>query len=100
MKYINFIGTLVRVGREAPLDHYICEHFLESLTMQILVQKMKNGESVTCTTAETIKENILSDAKVIVSTLNYSANNTLLSIKRKQSVKFIIIDEGKVFWYL
>ncbi len=94
--YINLIGTLVRVGREAPLDHSVCEHFLESLTMQELVEKMQDGETVSYKTADSIKRNVLYNAKVIVSTLNYSANNTLLSIKIQKSVKFIIIDEGSV----
>jgi hypothetical protein len=93
---MNFIGTLVRVGREAPLDHYVCEHFLESLTMKKLVEKMQNGESVTYKIADSIKQNILNNAKVIVSTLNYSANSTLVSVKRQKSVKFIIIDEGQL----
>jgi hypothetical protein len=87
---------LVRVGREAPLDHDICEHFLESLTMHELVVKMQHGESITEKTVDSTKENILREAKVVISTLNYSANNTLLSIKKQKSVKFIIIDEGTV----
>lgn len=89
----------MRVGREAPLDHNVCEHFLESLTMQRLVEKMQAGEDVTCETVDSIKQNILNNAKVIVSTLNYSANNTLVSIKKQKNVKFIIIDEGKVSSY-
>ncbi len=87
---------MVRVGREAPLDHDICEHFLESLTMHELVVKMQHGESITEKTVDSTKENILREAKVVISTLNYSANNTLLSIKKQKSVKFIIIDEGTV----
>ncbi|CAF4264057.1 unnamed protein product, partial [Rotaria sp. Silwood2] len=86
-------GTLVRVGREAPLDHFVCEHFLESLTLQKLVERIQNGESVTYETADSIKHDIIENAKLIVSTLNYSANNTLLSIKKQGAVKFIIIDE-------
>ena len=96
ISYINLIGILVRVGREAPLDHSVCEHFLESLTMQELVEKMQDGETVSFKTADSIKRKVLYNAKVIVSTLNYSANNTLLSIKRQKSVRFIIIDEGSV----
>lgn len=88
---------MVRVGREAPLDHDICEHFLESLTMQELVEHMQNEESITEKTVDSTKENILREAKVVISTLNYSANNTLLSIKKQKNVKFIIIDEGTVF---
>jgi hypothetical protein len=34
----NFLGTLVRVRREAPLDHDVCEHFLEALVLQKLVE--------------------------------------------------------------
>jgi hypothetical protein len=64
--------------------------------MAKLVEDMQNGESVTHAKADYTKENILSKAKVIVSTLNYSANNTLLSVKKRKSVKFIIIDEGKI----
>ncbi len=87
---------MVRVGREAPLDHGICKYFLESLTMQELVLKMQDEESITEKTVDSTKENILREAKVVISTLNYSANNTLLSIKKQKSVKFIIIDEGTV----
>ncbi|CAF2843149.1 unnamed protein product [Rotaria sp. Silwood2] len=63
-------GILVRVGREAPLDHDVCEHSLESLAMQKLVERMQNGELVSYQTANFIKNNILNNAKVIVSTLN------------------------------
>lgn len=90
----------VRVGREAPFDYDVCEHFLESLTMQELVEKMQDGEDVTYETADSVKQNILKNAKVIVSTLNYSANNILVSIKKQKTVKFIIIDEGQVSLYL
>ncbi|CAF4640902.1 unnamed protein product, partial [Rotaria sp. Silwood2] len=55
--------TLVRVGREAPLDHDVCEHFLESLAMQKLVERMQNGELVSYQTANFIKNNILNNAK-------------------------------------
>ncbi len=86
------------MGREAPLDHDLCKHFLESLTMQQLVDEgMQNEKLVASKRADAIKQKILENAKIIVSTLNYSANNTLLSIKNKKSVKFVIVDEGKVF---
>ena len=88
-------GILVRVGREAPLDHSVCEQFLESLTMQKLVGQMRNGQTVTSETADSVKNEVLNNAKVIVSTLNYSANNILLPMKRQKSVCFVIIDEGK-----
>ncbi|CAM4940228.1 unnamed protein product [Rotaria socialis] len=87
-------GTLVRVGRAEPLDHQVCDHFLESLTMEKLVEQMLNGQPVTHETADKFKENILKKAKVIVSTLNYTANNTLLLVKKKKMVKFIIVDEA------
>ncbi|UJR12657.1 hypothetical protein I4U23_016831 [Adineta vaga] len=87
-------GKLVRVGREAPLDHDVCEYFLESLIMQQLVRMTQNREAISYQTTDSIKEDILKKAKVIVSTLNYSANNTLLSMKKQQNVEFIIIDEA------
>ncbi|CAF1230519.1 unnamed protein product [Adineta steineri] len=90
--------TLVRVGREAPLDHDVCEHFLESQTMQQLVRMMKNREPIIETTVGSVKEGILTKAKVIISTLNYSANSTLLLMKHRKDVDFVIIDEGKVFY--
>ena len=99
VKGINVLGILVRVGREAPLDRELCEHFLESLIMQQLVQDMQNGKSVTAQTAEAVKQNILNHAKIIVSTLNYSANNALLSIKKQNSIKFVIVDEGMISSY-
>ena len=88
---------MVRVGCEAPLDHDVCEHFLESLAMQKLVERMENEELVPYQTADSIKNDILNNAKVIVSTLNYSANNILVSIKKQRSVRLVIIDEGKIF---
>ena len=86
---------LVRVGREAPLDHLVCQQFLESLTMLKLVEQMQKGQTATSESVDAVKNDILINAKVIVSTLNYSANNVLLSIKRQKSVHFVIIDEGK-----
>ncbi len=64
--------------------------------MSKLVEEMQNGEFPTYEIADSIKKNTLNNAKVIVSTLNYSANNTLLPIKMQKRVKFIIVDEGKV----
>ncbi|CAF1207863.1 unnamed protein product [Adineta ricciae] len=85
---------LVRVGREAPLDYNVCEYFLESLTMKRLVQMMRNDEPRINQRVDSIKEGILQSAKVIVSTLNYSANNTLVHMKMRKNVEFIIIDEA------
>jgi senataxin len=65
--------------------------------MQQLVEEMQNGALGTSERADAIKENILQNAKIIVSTLNYSANNTLVSIKKQESIKFLIVDEGKAF---
>ncbi|CAM2724481.1 unnamed protein product [Rotaria socialis] len=89
-----YAGKLVRVGRAEPLDHQVCDHFLESLTMEKLVEQILNGQPVTHETTDKFKENILKKAKVIVSTLNYTANNTLLLVKKKKMVKFIIVDEA------
>ncbi|CAF1264328.1 unnamed protein product [Adineta steineri] len=86
--------TLVRVGREAPLDHDVCEHFLESQTMQQLVRMMQSREPVIETTVGSVKEGILTKAKVIISTLNYSANSTLLLMKHRKDVDLVIIDEA------
>jgi len=88
------IDELVRVGREPPLDHDICECYLESRIMQRLVDMMNAGLNACANCVVNFTEDILKTAKVIVSTLNYSANNTLISIKKNHNFKFIIVDEG------
>ncbi|CAF1426611.1 unnamed protein product [Adineta steineri] len=94
IEFRHVIGTLVRVGREAPLDHDVCEHFLESQTMQQLVRMMQNQVPIIQATVSSVKEGILKEAKVIISTLNYSANSTLLLMKHRKDVDFVIIDEA------
>jgi hypothetical protein len=86
-------GTLVRVGCQPPDDHRLCEHFLDFMILQELVESFEYEPYIKPVEARRTEIRIMKRAKIVVSTLNYCASSRMHSLKSQ--VDFIIVDEGE-----
>ncbi len=86
---------MVRVGCRPPDDHNLCNHFLDFMILQDMVDTLKTTEQKPSPTlAQETETHLMRQAKIVVSTLNYCGSSRMHQLK--SSTAFIIIDEGKL----
>ncbi|CAF3939048.1 unnamed protein product [Rotaria sp. Silwood2] len=89
-------GTLVRIGCQPPDDYHLCDHFLDFMILQDMVNALKIEQRLNTNLAKETEARIVRHAKIVVSTLNYCGSTRLLPLK--SSTVFVIIDEGKFYY--
>ncbi|CAF1344387.1 unnamed protein product [Didymodactylos carnosus] len=92
----NSAGKVIRVGCQPPEDKHLCDYYLDYMVIEKLANKLINREKLhRSTIGKTIQHKLLRKAKVIISTLNYSASSRLrLLYENKTNVSFLIVDEA------
>ena len=93
---MNFfrIGTLVRIGCQPPDDKRLCDHFLDFMILQDIVNVLRDPRKPSDNIARETETHIMRHAKIVVSTLNYCGSTRMQHLKSKTA--FVIIDEGKL----
>ncbi len=85
---------MVRIGCQPPDDYHLCNHFLDFMILQDIVDALKVERRVDRNIAQATEARIMRHAKVVVSTLNYCGSTRMHRLKG--STAFVIIDEGKL----
>jgi hypothetical protein len=88
------IGTLVRIGCQPPDDYRLCDHFLDFMILQDIVNDLRKERRVKSNIAQETETDLMRRAKIVVSTLNYCGSTRMHHLK--SSTAFVIIDEGKL----
>ncbi|CAF0735561.1 unnamed protein product [Adineta ricciae] len=85
-------GTLVRIGCQPPDDYSLCDHFLDFMVLQDIVDFLKTDQKYSPKIAHETESRLIRHAKIIVSTLNYCGSARMHQLK--SCTEFIIIDEA------
>ncbi|CAF3445449.1 unnamed protein product [Rotaria sp. Silwood1] len=72
-------GTLVRIGCQPPDDYHLCDHFLDFMILQDIVNFLKEEPRPNSNIAQETEARIIRHAKIVVSTLNYCGSTRLHS---------------------
>jgi hypothetical protein len=84
---------LVRVGSQPPNDENLCNHYLDFLVLEKIVDSLKENSEPKYIDAWKLQESILNKSRIIVSTLNNCGSSQMKSLEKK--IALVIIDEGK-----
>lgn len=83
---------LVRVSCQPPDDYRLCDHFLDFMVLQDMVNVLKTERRVEDNLAKSTETRLIRHAKIVVSTLNYCGSSRMSAMRKHTD--FIIIDEG------
>lgn len=89
---------MVRIGCKPPDDRQLCNHFLDFMVLQDVVEVLKSESRPSDTIAQETEKSIMRHAKIVISTLNYCGSARMQQLK--SSTAFVIIDEGKLKSFL
>ena len=84
---------MIRVGCRPPEDERLCNVFLDFMTLEDIVEVLKQPEKPGDNLAHEKESHLMRNAKIVVSTLNYCGSSRMNQMRR--STEFIIIDEGE-----
>ncbi|CAF3448776.1 unnamed protein product [Rotaria sp. Silwood1] len=71
-------GTLIRIGCQPPDDYHLCNHFLDFMILQDIVNVLKEEPRPNSNIAQETEARIIRHAKIVVSTLNYCGTSQSL----------------------